>query len=126
MCIWNVNEAERHCDLCAYGGGCETREFHETKTVEDVGRKYVAVLCGIMGMDVRDKTRKHEIVWARNMAFYQLTEDGFSLIKVGKFMGFNHSTVLYGRRQVEQMLKRPSMYKEETAIWQKFQRSIAI
>lgn len=124
MCIWNVNEGERHCELCAYNGGCESREVHET--VEDVGRRYMAVLCGIMGMDVRDRTRKHEIVWARNMAFYQLTNDGFSLNKVGKFMGFNHSTVLYGRRQVEQMLKSPSMYKEETAIWLKFQRSIAI
>lgn len=124
MCIWNVDEGERHCELCAYNGGCESREVHET--VEEVGRRYLSALCGIMGCDVREKSRKHEIVWARNMAFYQLTKDGFSLNKVGRFMGFNHSTVLYGRNQVEQMLKRPSMYREETAIWLKFQKSIAI
>lgn len=112
------------CEYCTYHGGCETREMHET--VEEAGRRYVSVICGITGRDIRERTREREVVWARNMVFYQLAQDGFSLSEIGRFMGFDHSTVIHGREQMKNMLTYCSMYPAEMNVWGKFQKSIAI
>lgn len=124
MCIWKVGEEERHCELCTYRGGCEMREMKET--VEEAGRRYVSVLCGILGRDVRERSRERQLVWARNMVFYQLVQDGFSQSEIGGYMGYDHATVFHGKEQMKNMLKFPGMYVEEMAIWNKFQKSISL
>lgn len=122
MCVWNVVEGDRMCEYCSYYGGCEVRE--RVAPIGDVGDRYVSVLSSLVGRNIRERSRDRLVVWARNMAFYQLVMDGYSLKKIGKFMGFNHTTVIHARKQVETMLEFPTMYKEETVIWLKFQKSI--
>lgn len=122
MCIWKVVEGERNCAFCSYYGGCEVRE--KVIPLEEIGGKYVSVLSDILGRDIRERSRERMLVWARNMAFYQLAKDGYSLGSIGRFMGFDHATVIHGRRQAENMLNLPGMYKEEYGIWLKFQKTI--
>lgn len=122
MCIWKVNEGERLCEYCSYYGGCEVRE--RVIPIGEKGDLYASVLSGIVGRDIRDHCRERLLVWSRNMAFYQLVKDGYTLWDVGRFMGFDHSTVFHGKKQVEIMLNYPGMYKEEYGIWLKFQKTI--
>lgn len=124
MCIWKVNEDDRRCDLCSYNGGCEVREKKET--IEEAGRRYLSVMYGIIGRDVREKTRERSVVYARDMVFYQLQEDGFSQPQIGSFFGFDHATVFHGKQQMKNVLAYSSMYPYEMSIWEKFQKSIAI
>lgn len=124
MCIWKVVEGDRHCAFCSYYGGCEVREV--VVTVEEMGDKYVSVLSSILGRDIRERSRERMLVWCRNMAFYQLVKDGYTLWKIGSYMGFDHATVLHGKKQVENMLNLPGMYREEYGIWLKFQKSIGL
>lgn len=122
MCVWNVSEDERRCDICSYHGGCEVRE--RKRVIEEVGQRYLDVMNGIVGFDIKKRRRLREMVWARNMLFYQLVLDGFSLTRVGKFMGYDHATVYHGKEQVRNMLRFPVMFPDEMAVWQKFQELI--
>lgn len=124
MCIWKVSENDRLCGFCTYHGGCESREMHET--VEEAGRRYMSVIFGITGRDVRERSREREVVCARNMLFYQLNQDGYTLSEIGRFIGFDHATVYHGREQMKNMLEYSGMYPYEMSIWEKFQKSIAI
>ena len=119
MCIWKVDESERHCDLCIYHGGCESRELSET--VDEAGVRYVDVMRGVCGFDVRTRCRARDVVWARNMVCYQLLSDGFTETSVGRFVGLDHSTVHYIKGQVESMLQNPNYFRNEMAVWKKFQ-----
>lgn len=122
MCIWKVEESERHCDICMYRGGCENREIVET--VDEAGARYSSVMLRVSGVDVRMRSRLREVVWARNMVCYQLLSDGFTEASVGRFVGLNHSTVHYIKGQVESMLQNPNYFRNEMAVWKKFQEGI--
>jgi len=124
MCIWKVAQEDRRCEFCSYYGECEAHEA--SPPVDVVGAIYCEAMGGIIARDVRDKTRERNVVWARYMVFWQLTKDGFSLTEVGDFMGFDHTTVLHGRNQIETMLEMPKMYPTEARIWEKFQKSIEL
>ena len=122
MCIWKVVEGERNCSFCSYYGGCEVRK--KVITVEEIGGEYVSILSGIIGRNILERSRDRMLVWARNMVFYQLANDGYPICAIGRFMGFNHATVIYGKRQVENMLSFPGMYKEEYGVWLNFKKII--
>ena len=124
MCIWRVVEGDRMCEYCSYYGGCEKRE--KVIPIEERGDRYVEVMNGIVGMDILDRCRLRPVVWARNMVFYQLVKDGYSQGQIGNLMGFDHSSVFHGKKQVENMLEMPGMYPEEIGMWQKFQKTIGI
>lgn len=118
MCIWKVEESERKCVYCSYRGGCE--EYAKVTLVDEAGAIYVGILSALVGRDIMQHSRERELVWARNMACYRLVMDGYSLCKVGRFMGMDHSTVSHAKKQVANMLDMPSMYPEEMSLWEKF------
>lgn len=124
MCIWKVAKADRHCEFCSYYGSCEA---HDSSLPIDVaGEMYFDIMSGIIGMDVSERRRQRPLVWARYIVFWQLILDGYSYGCVGKYMGFDHSTVFHGKKQVDRMLEIPKMYSNEYGIWLKFQKSIEL
>lgn len=120
MCIWNTPVADRHCEFCSYRGGCET--YPKKKDIRP--ELYIEIMSEIIGMDFLTRSRRQDLVWARNMVVYQLRLDGLSLKQIGQAVGVDHSTVVHCVHQVERMLERPSMYEKESEIWQKFQNSL--
>lgn len=96
------------------------------ETVEEVGNRYISIMYAITGRDIRERTRERYVVNARNMVFLQMLEDGFTQTQVGKFIGFDHSSVFHGKEQVKLMLLYSRLYPNEMAVWDKFQKSIAI
>lgn len=122
MCIWQVSEEERHCEYCSYRKGCEK---YPVRTLPDgMAGWYISVMCEIVGGDILDRSRKWDLVWGRNIVAYRLVKNGFSLSKVGEYLGMDHSTILHCKRQVERMLKAPCMYRMETEIWEMFNKKI--
>lgn len=119
MCIWPVNPEDRHCEFCSYRGGCD--RYPKKKSNPELYRR---IMFRIIGMDVLTRSRRQDLVWARNMVVYQLRLDGFSLKQIGRAVGLDHSTVVNCVHQVERMLERPSMYEKESEIWQEFQNSL--
>ena len=122
MCIWKVNDSERHCEFCSYRGGCE--EHEKVTPIEEAVPIYVGILSGLVGRDIMEQCRERDVVSARYILFYQLIKDGYSQEKIGKNCGFDHSTVCYGKRQVENMLRFPGMYPTEVILWQNFKKLI--
>lgn len=123
MCIWEVKDEERHCEYCTYRGGCES--YEKVTPISEAVSIYSGILSALVGRDIMVKSRERNVVSARYILFYQLIKDGYSQEKIGKNCGFDHSTVLHGKRQVENMLRFPSMYPIEMVILQNFNKLIA-
>lgn len=123
MCIWSVNPEDRHCEFCSFRGGCES---YPIKVDDDSPYMYIKLMSDIVGTDILQRSRLQLLVWARNMVAYRLRLDGYSLTKIGKIMGLNHTTVLNCERQVKRMLERPLMYDKECELWQKFENAISL
>ena len=122
MCIWEVEESKRLCEFCSYRGGCEVYPGEKN---DERPKYYIEVMSLIVGCDILQKSRNQTLVWARNMVAYRLRLDGYSLIKIGRIMGLNHTTILNSERQVKRMLERPSMYGRECDLWQRFCEEIS-
>ena len=123
MCIWKVEVEERHCEYCTYRGGCES--YERVAPIDEAKQIYSGILSGLVGRDIMEQCRERDVVSARYILFYQLANDGYSQEKIGKCCGFDHSTVSYGKRQVENMLKFPGMYPVEMVIMHNFKKLIA-
>jgi chromosomal replication initiator protein len=84
--------------------------------IEEV-QKYVSEYFGLTVDDLKDKTRKKEIVIARQIAMYFAKEyTGFSLKSIGyHFGGRDHSTVIHAIQSVNEMMEKRElrMYIED-------------
>lgn len=123
MCIWQVEESARKCEYCSYRGGCE--EYEKVTPIDEAVSIYVGIMSALVGRDILERSREREMVWARNMVCYRLVLDGYSQNMIGKFIGLNHATVCYAKKQVGNMLDRPSMYPKETKLWEKFTKLLS-
>lgn len=85
---------------------------------------YVSLMNEITGMDIKDHTRKHDVVWGRYIVIHELLEDGWSSTRVGYVFGMNHSSVSHASAQVSKMLDMPRMYSMEYEIYKKFKSYI--
>ena len=97
--------------------GCE-------KEMPEYAKMCVAVMNGIIGRDIMERTRIGEVVWGRYMVMYELVDRGWSTLSVGRVFGMDHSSVVHGRECVREMLRRPSMYKAEMMVWDVFIKRI--
>lgn len=126
MCIWKVEEKDRRCEYCHYRGGCEKYpEGIEKEDVRSVAKRYIDVMCDIVGQDIL-KTRRMVPVWARNMVAFQLRSEGYTVAAVGSCLGLDHSTVTHCMSRVKDMLSHPMFYVRETRIWQKFKETLSL
>lgn len=126
MCIWKVEEKDRRCEYCHYRGGCEKYpEGIEKEDVRSVAKRYIDVMCDIVGQDIL-KTRRMVPVWARNMVAYQMRQEGYSVTAVGECLGLDHSSITHCSGKVRDMLAHPRLYAQEIRIWQKFKETLSL
>lgn len=123
MCIWAVNEGDRHCEYCSYRGGCERRPVLEN--IYSHASEYCDIMSNLVGDDIRTRKRDGLIVAGRYFVVYKLRLDGYSLMAIGQFFGMNHATVLHGANKVKDMFENPRFYWQELDIWEKFNKQLS-
>lgn len=82
--------------------------------------QYKGIIETILGRTLND-SRKREDVAGRMCIAYQLMQDGYSTIIVGKMVGRDHATVLHYRKCMENCKTYPKAYRYECDMWREFQ-----
>ena len=83
------------------------------------------MMAEVLGVDdIPVKSRRAEFGWARSILAYQLVEEGMTASEAGRFLGKDHSTIIYMRRSVEDALMYPKQYTDVIYIWKQFQKKI--
>lgn len=85
---------------------------------------YVSIMNRIIGFDIRERSRRRDVVWGRYIVIHELLNDGWSCTVVGDVFGMNHSSVSHASAQVSMMLDMPRMYSMEYDIYRKFKSFI--
>lgn len=78
----------------------------------------------ILGEKIPVKSRESRYVWARAMVAYQLTQEGFTTMEVGRMIGKDHSTIIYLRDRMRDALSFRQAYWDIVKIWETFQKKI--
>lgn len=80
---------------------------------------------GIMPHDILSKTRKREVVIARQLFCYlTMTYYNYTLVQVGRFLARDHSTVIHSVNAYTDYLQMK--YKNETAIYEDAKNLLSI
>lgn len=78
----------------------------------------------LCGTGIMTRTVEHMSSLGRNMIAYQLRQEGYSLIRIGKMLGRNHSSVLAMEKRMKDVLAFPHIMPHENEIWNKFQEKL--
>lgn len=90
----------------------------------DVARGYVEVMNGIVGGDIRSRTRRREIAWGRFIVAHALMDQGWTTVSAARLFGMGHSAAIHARKCVENMLEYPGSYQKEYEIYREFKNKI--
>ena len=82
------------------------------------------IIGDIYGCDIPLRSRKAEYVWARAMVVYQLRQEGFTLMEIGRMMGMHHSSVFHLEGKMKDALMYSFAYRDVIDIWKQFQNRI--
>lgn len=124
-CLWDVPEERRHCEYCLWRH-CELYTRAKQPPVDEVGRYYLDVMSEIMGESVGVRSRRSNLTWGRYMVAYQLRQDGFSLVEIGRVLQKNHSSIINGLKKMDNMLDYPWAHKLEISFWERFQKELSL
>lgn len=78
----------------------------------------------LCGTGITARTHEQYSSLGRNMIAYQLRQEGYSLIRIGKMLGRNHSSVLAMERRMKDVLAFPHIMPHENEIWNEFQKRL--
>ena len=78
----------------------------------------------MVGKGILSSSRLREKVIGRMMIVYQLRTEGYSLKAIGRYLVRHHASVYQLQRKMEDVLKYPKMFSEETRRWKEFQEKI--
>lgn len=78
----------------------------------------------IVGKGILSSSRLREKVVGRMMIVYQLRTEGYSLKAIGRYLVRHHASVYQLQRKMEDVLKYPKMFSDETRMWKEFQEKI--
>lgn len=92
--------------------------------IDETFARYHAAMLEISGEDCTLRCRRPAVVWARNIVAWQMTEDCFTTVQIGRRLGIDHSTVCHCRDAVRAMLRDPRFYPQEMAVFRKFKKAI--
>lgn len=87
---------------------------------------YIACMNQAAGEDVRAKTRRRELVWARYMLTYQMLADGFTIQMICDALGKVRGTLQYAPNKIRVMFERRWEYPTEIRIWNRFKELIKL
>lgn len=78
----------------------------------------------IVGKGILSSSRLREKVVGRMMIVYQMRTEGYSLMEIGRHLVRHHASVYQLQRKMEDVLKYPKMFSDETRMWNEFQEKI--
>jgi chromosomal replication initiation ATPase DnaA len=83
--------------------------------------KLCATLFGVPVKDLVSPKRSKPIVEARFALYAALRMRGWSYTRIGRFLGRDHATVMYGVQRAEYIMERHPLYEEKVekiSMWQ--------
>lgn len=78
----------------------------------------------IVGKGILSSSRLREKVVGRMMIVYQMRTEGYSLMEIGRHLVRHHASVYQLQRKMEDVLKYPKIFSDETRMWNEFQEKI--
>lgn len=78
----------------------------------------------LTGLDVRERSRKTDIVRARVVFVFVARAEGFSQATIGNFLGLDHSTVCCIEKKMRDALSFPAAYRDYIALYNQFTTAI--
>lgn len=93
-------------------------------SILDVASHYIGIMNGIIKGDVRKTTRERKLVNARIVLTHFMYQEGLTIERIGQFFGKDHSTVVYYRRVMEDVLETPMSDPQLMLLFNKFLKAI--
>ena len=91
----------------------------------NIGRRYYLYMLKIAeeatGLEATSR-RTYGSVLVRSFVSYRLRQEGWSYGDIGDVAGKDHATIMHQVRKVEDMLSLPAVFKNENALYYKFER----
>ena len=78
----------------------------------------------VVGDGVLTLSRKYSCLMGRKMIAWQMREEGYSLMAIGRRMGRSHSTILHTLRLMEDMFNYPGVFKTDETYWKQFKKKL--
>ena len=94
--------------------------------IKDDGRfkQLLKIATEIVGAGVLTRSRDYNSVMGRRMIAWQMREEGYSLVAIGRRMGRHHATILHLLKLQEDMFKFPGAFKTDEAYWKMFKKKV--
>lgn len=93
-------------------------------TTAQRAKRYIKIMHDLTGIDALLKTRRREVMICRAIIAARMLNDGSTTIATGNALGVSHSTVIYYREAVKDMIQIPQYYKGEYTLWQDFNKTV--
>lgn len=78
----------------------------------------------IVGSGIMTRTREPRTSAGRNCIAYQMRQEGYSTVQIGKLFGRHHSSILHMVRLMEDVISYPRTFIEDEEIWNKFKAKL--
>ena len=72
--------------------------------------KIVSKIKDVTGIDIRDKSRKQEIVFAKKIYCHIARQKGYIFKTIGDHVGINHATVIWHCNDAENLFSQDKMF----------------
>ena len=82
------------------------------------------VMQSVSGLDVRERSRKPDIVRARVVFVFVARAEGFTQSAIGNFLKLDHSTVCCIEKRMRDALSLPAAYRDYIDLYNKFTTAI--
>lgn len=94
--------------------------------IEDDGRFHLLlkVATEIVGEGILSRSREYKCVMGRKMIAWQMREEGYSLMAIGRRMGRHHATIVHFLKLMEDIFKFPGVFKTDEAYWKQFKNRL--
>ena len=94
--------------------------------IEDDGRFHhlLKIATDIVGDGILSRSRDRNCVIGRMMIAWQMREEGYSLVAIGRRLGRHHATIHHLLMYMEDVFNFPGAFKTEEAYWKLFERRI--
>ena len=74
----------------------------------------------VSGVDVKEGSRRREVVTARFIFIFVARREGFTQEFVGSFLGRNHATVCQAEKKMRDAFTLPAIFQDEITLYNKF------
>lgn len=94
---------------------------------KDEGKRFqtlYAIATEMFGKGILTSFRDYELTLGRRFIAWQMREEGYSFLSIGKVMVRHHASIIHMCKLTEDVLRYPEMFKRETALWKEFQNKL--